>query len=183
MRKFMAVCLFLLGSFAFAGAVLAQDAAKPAEATKGEPPAHYYRVTFTVQEVDQAGKPTNSRSYETTLSTHARPVSIRTGSRIPFVTATNKDGSPDSWQYLDTGVDIDVQQVQEVGRELGLTINADVRGAAKSDDPKTQQPIIRNNKWNAPVLVPIGKPTVVFTSDDLEDRGSLRMVVTATPIP
>jgi hypothetical protein len=34
--------------------------------------------------------------------------------------------------------------------------------------------------WDAPVLIPIGKPTVVFSSDALESKGGMQLVVTAT---
>jgi hypothetical protein len=32
------------------------------------------------------------------------------------------------------------------------------------------------------VLIPIGKPSVVFTSDSLDNKGSMQLVVTATPL-
>jgi hypothetical protein len=41
-------------------------------------------------------------------------------------------------------------------------------------------PVIRQNKWDSTVLIPIGKPTVVFSSDDLDDRGKLQVELTAT---
>jgi hypothetical protein len=39
---------------------------------------------------------------------------------------------------------------------------------------------MRQNKWEAVVLIPIGKSTVVFSSDDLDNKGSMQMLVTAT---
>ena len=178
MRKFT-MLLLLLACFALPARSRAQDEGKPGEPPKAAEPAHYYRVTFTVQEVDAAGKPTNSRSYATILSTHTRQVSIRTGSRIPISIGT---ASNPNWQYQNMGVNIDVQEVQEVGRELALTINSDITNLAKSPDGNLHHPIMRTNRWDAPVLVPIGKATVVFTSDDLDSKGSLQMVVTATPV-
>jgi hypothetical protein len=178
MRKFT-MLLLLLACFALPAMSRAQDEGKPAEPAKTAEPAHYYRVTFTVQEVDAAGKPTNSRSYTTILSTRVRQVSIRTGSRIPIAVGT---ASNPNWQYQNLGVNIDVQEVQEVGRALALTINADITGLTKSPDDNLREPTVRTNRWDSPVLVPIGKATVVFTSDDLDSKGSLQMVVTATPM-
>jgi len=175
MRKFTMLVL-LLACFAWPAG--AQDEAKPAEAQKTAQPADYFRVTFTLQEVNEAGKASNSRSYTTILSTHTRQVSIRAGSRIPV-----PNGSANiTWQYQNMGVNIDVYEVHEVGRDLALTINADVTALSKSPDEALHQPIVRTNRWDAPVLVPIGKPTVVFTSDDLDSKGSLQMMVTATPV-
>ncbi len=181
MRKFT-MLLLLLACFALPARSRAQDEGKPAEPPKTAEPAHYYRVTFTVQEVDAAGKPTNSRSYTTILSTSTRQVSIRTGVRITFVTQTNQDGNAVQTVAENVGVNIDVQQVQEIGRNLAMTIRGEVIGATKAEDPKVHDPEIRRNTWDAPVLVPVGKPTVVFTSDDLDSKGSMQMVVTATPV-
>lgn len=42
--------------------------------------------------------------------------------------------------------------------------------------------MISQNTWQSRVLVPIGKRTVVFTSDSLDSKGSTRVVVTVTPV-
>ncbi|MDE3062329.1 MAG: hypothetical protein KGJ51_04650, partial [Acidobacteriota bacterium] len=58
----------------------------------------------------------------------------------------------------------------------------EISSIADSLDARIQQPIIRQNRWRAPVLVPLGKPTVVFKSDSLDSKGSLQVTVTATPL-
>jgi hypothetical protein len=50
-------------------------------------------------------------------------------------------------------------------------------------ETKVHQPTIRQNRWQAVVLIPIGQPTVVFTSDALDSKGSMQLVVTATRLP
>jgi len=50
------------------------------------------------------------------------------------------------------------------------------------NDPAINQPIIRQNKWQGICLIPTGKPTVVFSSDSLDSKGSTRILVTATPL-
>lgn len=187
MRKVMTVCLFLMGSFAFAGVTMAQDAPKPTQATKAEPPAHYFHLQFVIQELNADGKPTNSRTYTTTVSTTRDEFdSIRSGSRVPIATGSFEGAEKGSavntqFQYIDLGVKIDAQHVREVGDQLSLNLTADVSSVAASD-PNLHQPIIRHNNWRSIVLVPIGKPAIVFTSDTLDSKGSMRMVVTATPI-
>lgn len=189
MRKWMAVCLIVAGSFAPAGVMMAQDAAKPAEAPKTEPAAHYYHLQFVIQELDADGKATNSRTYTTTVST-ARDefASIRSGSKIPIVTSTFAGGEgkaafPTQWQYIDVGVNIDARHAMEVGRQLSLNLTAEISSAATSTDPALHQPVVRQNKWQAVVLIPVGKASTVFTSDTLDSKGSMQMVVTATPVP
>jgi hypothetical protein len=40
--------------------------------------------------------------------------------------------------------------------------------------------VIRQNSWQASVLIPVGKPTVVFSSDALENKGGMQVSMTAT---
>jgi hypothetical protein len=40
--------------------------------------------------------------------------------------------------------------------------------------------VIRQNTWVGPVVIPVGKPTVVFSSDALESKGGMQVSVTAT---
>jgi len=183
MRRMIAVSCLLLLAFPPVSHALAQDEAKPAESTKpAEPPVHYYHLEFVVQELGTDGKPTNTRTYTTAVSTSTDGrdySSIRTQSRIPIPTATN--GSDTSYQYQDVGVNIDVHRALEVGHQLSFQLSATISGVAETRDAKLPLPVIRENKWQANVLVPIGKPTTVFTSDTLDSRGSMQLVVTATP--
>ena len=43
-------------------------------------------------------------------------------------------------------------------------------------------PVIRQNRWQATVAIPVGKPTVVFSSDDLDDTGKMQVELMATPV-
>jgi type II secretory pathway component GspD/PulD (secretin) len=88
------------------------------------------------------------------------------------------------FQYQDVGVNIDVKPAHEIGRQLSFDLRADITSAADNVeiDTKIHEPIVRQNKWQAVVLIPIGKPTVVFTSDTLDSKGSMQLVVTATPV-
>lgn len=178
MRKTTVVFCILLFAFAFASRSLAQDEPKPQQPSKAAEPVHYYHLELVVQELGTDGKPTNSRTYTTTVSTEDRgSASIRTQSRIPMVTGSIAGNT--QFQYQDVGVNIDARRVHEVGRQLSLDLTADVSSVAERD-PNLHQPVIRQNKWQAIVLIPIGKPSVVFTSDTLDSKGSMQLVVTAT---
>ena len=199
MRKTTILCCLLLFISIFGHRALAQDAAKtpgaaktPEAAKPPAAPAHYYHLDFVIQEVGADGKPVNSRSYSTTVSTDTRDransASIRTGSRIPIVTgawsgASGSEKLQTQYQYLDVGVNIDVPNTEEVGRQLGLSLKAEVTSLPGSQSPTGPgDPVIHQNMWRATVLIPIGKPTVVFTSDALESKGGMQLVVTATPL-
>jgi hypothetical protein len=173
----------------FAGhRALSQDAPKTQEIAKApESPVHYYHLDFVIQELGADGKPINSRSYTTTISSDLREkgASIRANSRIPYSsgsTLVNTQLVNTQFQYVDVGVNIDARSTHEIGRQLSLDLTADVSSVGSSSDSSLHQPVIRQNKWQALVLIPISKPTVVFTSDALDNKGSMQVVVTATPL-
>lgn len=189
MRKMIifASCVLFFG-FGLSAAS-AQDGTKPAEGAKAAEP-HYYHLELVVQELGKDGKPTNSRSYTTTVCTDAGvTASIRTQSKIPIITGSSSSSANSNsaaniqYQYQDVGVKIDAQRAHQVGNELSLDLTADVSSIAAESDPRLHEPIFRENRWQAFLLIPIRKPTIVFTSDALDSKGSTQLVVTATPIP
>lgn len=197
MRKFMIVCWLLLLIPALPPRVRAQDTAKPADTAKTpEPPAHFYHLQYVIQELGSDGKPVNSRTYSTIVGTdrHEQFSAIRTGSRVPIVTGayhgpneTAKESKLEyQFQYIDIGVNIDTQNVHEVGRQLAVDLKAEITSLADVTPSPTSgpvnDPVIRQNTWQASVLIPIGKPTVVFSSDALDSKGATQLVVTATPL-
>jgi hypothetical protein len=42
--------------------------------------------------------------------------------------------------------------------------------------------VIRQNKWDSSVLIPVGKPTLVFSADDLDSKGKMQVELTATKV-
>jgi hypothetical protein len=191
MRKSILAACILFAAFAVPAISFAQDQDKPAE-----PPApfHFYRLTLTVQEVDSAGKPTNSRSYATTVSTDNKNPSsdsIRTSSRLPIASGAFSSGDKTNVQnvqftYIDIGTNFDIRDVRDSGRQLSLHVKADISsngGNVSVGNTTYQEPIIRHNQWEGPVIVPINKPTVIFSSDSLESKNAMQVVATVTPIP
>lgn len=193
MRKF-AVCIsFLFLVAAFVPLVRAQAASTSSETAvrsdAAKPPAHYYRLNFVLEELDPAGKPVNSRSFDTAVST-AQLVnsSIVVGTRVPIATGTqgSKNGADNlSTQitYIDVGVKITAREVHEDGNRLSFNLDAEIASLASNVElAGFSEPVLRQNSWRGDVMVPIGKRTVVFTSDSLDSKGSTRVAVTATPL-
>jgi hypothetical protein len=194
MRKLIIACCLLVLIPALVVRARAQETSKAPEAVKPpEPPAHYYHLEYVIQELGSDGKPVNSRTYSTIVGTdrHEQFSAIRTGSRVPIITGalhgpTGQATDPKleyQFQYLDVGVNIDTQNVREVGHQLAIDLKAEVSSLAESG-PSTasglvNDPIIRQNMWQASVLIPIGKATVVFSSDTLDSKGAMHVVVTA----
>jgi hypothetical protein len=54
--------------------------------------------------------------------------------------------------------------------------------SSAAETPDAPAPVIRQVKWNAPVIVPLGKPTVIFSSDDPSSKRQMQLELTARPI-
>ena len=190
MRKIVFFCSILVLIPLVAPKARAQDTSskQPAIAAPAQP-VHYYHVDFVVEDLDAAGKIVNSRSCSAIVDTEHSLTSIRTGSKIPIIigSSANEAGKPNpmtEYQYENVGVDLDILDVHDVGRQLAFDLTANLSGEVSPSQPgqDPNHPVIRENRWRSKVLIPVGKRTVVFTSDSLDSKGSTRVVVNATPI-
>jgi hypothetical protein len=180
MRKIMLLPSLMVLTFLSTGTMLSQEASEhPNSARASEASAHFFHLEFVVQELGADAKPVNSRSYSMTAST-ARGVSMRTGSKFPILTEAGKSTA---YQYVDLGINFDVSDVRETPNKLAVYITADVSSlAGENKSIPSNPPVIRNNRWQAPVLLPLNKSTIIFTSDALDTKGSMQVMVTATPL-
>ena len=160
-------------------------------ATAAASAQQFYRLHFAVEELNAAGKVTNARSYEETIATTdgGQPLGdqqIKTGSRVPIVTGSygsNPASANTQFQYIDLGVNLDVRDASEHGAMLSFRLKAEISSIARQTEVAGMgEPVIRQNTWDSHVTVPIGKPTVVFSSDDLDSTGKVQVEVTATSI-
>jgi len=161
---------FLIGAL-MAGGCFAQAQKAPKEEQK------FYRLDFVVKEIGNS-KVVNGRSYSTMISTGGSPFpgEIRTGNKVPY-------NSDKGVQYLDVGVNFDCQSAREVENELGLHVVAEVSNLAPGQTPASGSlPLLRQNKWSSDVIVPLRKPTVIFSSDDPTSTHKMQVELTATPI-
>jgi hypothetical protein len=136
--------------------------------------AKFYKLDFVVKEVEGA-KVLNARSYSMVASTDksAQTASIRSGTKVPYTTGGGQ------FNYAEVGVNIDCRSVQELAGELSMFISVDVSSTLEQ---ASANPIIRQNKWNSNIVIPLRKPTTVFTSDDATTKRQMQLEVTATPV-
>jgi len=167
-------------------ALLAQNSQESAP----PPPQHFYRLHFAVEELDAAGKVTNTRTYEETVATGNGPdQQIKTGSRIPIATGSYaSSGTPANlantqFQYIDLGVDLAIFHPVEHNDSLSFRLRANITSIARQTEiAGIGEPVIRENNWDSTLTVPVGKPTVVYSSDDLDSKGRMQVEVTATKV-
>jgi hypothetical protein len=136
----------------------------------------FYHLDFVVKEVD-GNKVLNSRAYSTSIRESGRN-SIRAGARVPM------PSGPNAFQYMDLGANFDCGRVQEVDGKLALNVTAELSSIAPNDQEGSAktQPVIRQNKWDADVIVPLGKTTTIFSSDDVSSKNKMQVELTATLI-
>ena len=144
-------------------------------------PTKFFHLDFAVKEVDE-GKVINSRSYSMVTSSSDRfgPPSVRTGSKVPI-----QKGGPDGVTFIDVGVSFDCHFEGEVGNSLMLHVGADISSIATGSENSSSNllpPVIRQNRWSSSVIVPLGKPTTIYSSDDITSKRKVQIELTATPI-
>lgn len=149
-------------------------AASTCAAQTPEPPK-FYKLDFVVKEIE-GGKTLNARNYSTILSTKGRPSSIRAGSRVPVPSAPGSS----QWTYLEVGVNIDCNLPEEVAGELFVPLTVDITSIPQ--DAATSVPVLRSNKWTSTVVVPLKKPTLVYSSDDPTSKRQMQLELTASPV-
>jgi hypothetical protein len=187
MKRITAVMIFLALAMVPVG-LPAQETAQPGPASPSQAePQHFYRLNLVVKELDETGKAVNSRNYLMTVATETSkccaPQIIKTGSRIPIATGTSSNPATTQFQYIDLGVNLDVRNVKDSGDSLRFGLRAEISSVARQTQVAgTGEPVIRQNSWDSDVVVPIGKPTVVGSSDDLDSKGKTEIEVTATRI-
>ena len=178
----LAACLLLCA------APLHLRAQSASQGSTAAPAQHFYHLKLVVEELSDTGSVTNSRTYQTTVSTAGSSDQyLNTGSRVPVATGTysgsNSAVQNTQFQYIDLGIAFHIGHVKEVGQSLSFQLKAEISSMAKySEIAGVNEPVIRQNTWFSDVLVPAGKPTIVYSSDDLDTKGKTQVEVTATPV-
>lgn len=166
--------VFIFAAFAYTANAQTAAAGTP----KAAEPKTFYQLTFVVKEVD-GDRVINTRTYYTSASTHSGPPSsIRAGEKVPFASG---EGNTTMWQQIDVGVAIDCRELEVIGDRLSLRVIATVDSVATREEKNTHQPVIRNNRWEAPVIVPLKQPTVIFSSDDPFSTQKIQLQLTVNP--
>ena len=152
-----------------ASASLAQKPDQPEE-------MRVFKLDIVVRELE-GGKVLNLRTFSLSLaqSNPNNNASLRTGDKIPV--PSGKDGQ---FTFLDVGTNIDCHFLQMRGNDLMLQVTADVSSIAPV--PNLPMPMVTQTRWNAPVIVPLRKPTIVLASEGASGKRQMQLEITATPL-
>ncbi|HEV2990252.1 MAG TPA: hypothetical protein VG759_17540 [Candidatus Angelobacter sp.] len=165
--------------FALVSSLAAQPASQEAK------PAETYKLNFKVYELED-GKRINERSYvfpaiATLANQRPRPSSIKVGVRTPLVASEHdKDVS---FQYLEVGLNLDCT-LEDVEGKLTASISVEMSNFALPEQVKDPRlagdPVIRQQKQVFHFQLPLGKPVLVTSLDDINSKKRTQIEVTAT---
>jgi hypothetical protein len=178
---------------AIVSAILLTPALLCAQGTQETPEASpaqtgpYLKLVYRTLQIGEDGKTVSSHSYSTIVvanTGHASPSEIRSDDKIPIVVSNSSSGET-QYQYQNVGTDIDTYGAKLSGNLLTVNLSVNLNEIAKSDvtaEKPIAAPVVRQLKWQSDVIVILGKPTIVFTSDSPSNTGKTELELTATEI-
>jgi hypothetical protein len=143
--------------------------------------ANTYKLDYVFSEL-QDNRRVNARSY-TVLLRVTEKVVVKIGTRVPILTGSSKD-SRSEIQYLDIGANIDCLVKHEFDSGIELMTNADTSSvvAEPVGGNHTADPVIRQVRYNLDNVVPLGKQTLLGSSDEVDGTRRFQIEVTATKV-
>ena len=187
--KFASALLAL--TFVFSAIGWSQDSQAGGNASYLKSPEHYFKLTFRVLDISATGKITDARSYREIIASglkSSNTSSIRNSDRVPVITGGHaSSGMINSlvntqYQYYSVGTKIDANLAAVAGDFLSLHITASISSMSILPPGNAELPIVRQTSWDSNVTVPVGKPTIIFSSDNSADKGKTELELTATQI-
>jgi hypothetical protein len=147
----------------------------------------YLKLVYRTLQIGADGKVASSHSYSTIVvanTGHASPSKIRSSDKVPIATGIPSGGNI-QYQYQDVGTNIDTSGAKLNGNQLTVNLSVAVSEVAKNDvaaDKAIPAPVFRALSWQSDVIVTVGRPTIIFTSDNVSDTGKTELELTATEI-
>jgi hypothetical protein len=152
-------------------------ASKPETGSQLKEEAQFFKLEFVVRE-REGDKVINHRSYfmqvGDTIFTKGMNSSMRNGTKVPIDAGEGK--------YLDVGLNIDCRNVQLINNNLSLYVAIEQSSIQVPASEVKGASLILQNKWDSEVVVPFGKKTIIFSSDEETSSRVMEVELTVTPI-
>jgi hypothetical protein len=154
----------------------------------------HVKLVYRALQIGADGKVVSSHSYSTIVvanTGHASPSKIRSNDKVPIATGSYGGDVKSSlvntqFQYQDVGTNIDTYGVKLNGNQLTVNLSVALSEVAKNDVASEKMipgtPVFRAVSWESDVIVTVGRPTTIFTSDNPSDTGKTELELTATEI-
>ena len=142
-------------------------------------PIDTYRLDYTISEIE-VGKKVSTHTYTLMCQDNIKSV-LKLGSRVPVPTSP-AGGSSTNMTYLDVGFNVDaILESNSVG-DLTLTSTIEMSSIADSTIAGQGAPVIRQFRTDTKNSVPVGKPVVISTADDVATHRQFQIQVLATKV-
>ncbi|BDC50897.1 hypothetical protein F183_A32130 [Bryobacterales bacterium F-183] len=161
--------------FTVAAAAITITAAVAQERTSPSP-AEVYRVDFQLR--DDTGKP---RRFSM-LAEAGGQNSLRIGTKVPVASALSPSGVPSQFNYMDTGINLDLRLRSAAGGKISLRLDVELTALQQGERQGAANPTIANIRTTVQAVVPVKKPTVVASIDDPATTRRLDIEVTLTQV-
>jgi hypothetical protein len=177
----------ILSAILLAPALLCAQGTQEHPDTSSPQTSPHLKLVYRTLQIGTDGKTLSSRSYSTIVVANNAPPpisSIRSNDRVPIATGSPSSGNTE-YQYQDVGTNIDTSGAKLSGNQLTVNLSVAVSEVAKNDiatEKPIAAPVVRQLHWHSDVIVTVGRPTIVFTSDNPSDTGKTELELTATEI-
>jgi hypothetical protein len=176
-----------------APALLCAQSTQSSPDTSSQQIEPHVKLVYRALQIGADGKVVSSHSYSTIVvanTGHASPSKIRSNDKVPIATGSYGGDAKSSlvntqFQYVDVGTNIDTYGAKLSGTQLTVNLSVSLSEVAKNDfasEKTIPDPIIRALSWESDVIVTVGRPTIIFTSDNPSDTGKTELELTATEI-
>lgn len=154
--------------------------------TSSRPTGPHLKLVYRTLQIGEDGKTLSSHSYSTIVMANAgfSASRIRSNDKVPIATGSPSSGNIE-YQYQDVGTNIDANEAKLNGNQLTVNLSVALSEVAKNDvatEKLIPAPVVRQLNWQTDVIVTVGKPTIVFTSDNPSDTGKTELELTATEL-
>ena len=128
-------------------------------------PRKLYRLTFTFTQMDGGNR--IGLQHFALVAPAGQRSTLKQGSKIPVVTGTTSEagGAQTQFQYLDSGINLDVTPEDYAG---GVRLKTKVEDSTVAEDKTiaaVQEPIVRQTTLEGNSIVALGKPLVLGSLD------------------
>jgi hypothetical protein len=154
----------------------------------------HVKIVYRALQIGADGKVVSSHSYSTIVVANTGQHSlskIRSNDKVPIAVASYGGDGKSSLvntqiQYQDVGTQIDTSGAKLNGSQLTVNLSVALSEVAKNDVGAEKMipgsPVFRALSWESDVIVTMGRPTIIFTSDNPSDTGKTELELTATEI-
>lgn len=172
-------------TFVFSATAWPQDAPTSGNTSYLKSPEHYFELTFRVLDISPSGRLADTKTYKEIIASgpkSSNPSRIRTSDRVQIAVGGKFPNGEPAISAFELGTKIDANLAAMLSDSLRLHVTASISSISTAAPGDAQRPLIRQTTWDSNVIVPIGKPTIIFSSDNSADKGRTELELTARQI-